>query len=47
MRSNPYHSEPCERWTLKGMLDLDNELKVGKDLWDFLENDGDYEELLN
>jgi len=29
------------------MLDLDNELKVGKDLWDFFGNDSTYEELLN
>ncbi|RLG24271.1 TdeIII family type II restriction endonuclease [Methanosarcinales archaeon] len=44
---NPYEPMPYERWTLKGMLDLDNELKVGKELWDFLGNDGAYEELLN
>jgi len=44
---NPYEPKPYERWTLKGMLDLDNELKVGKELWDFLGNDGTYEELLN
>ena len=44
---NPYEPKPYERWTLKGMLDLDNELKVGKELWDFLGNDGAYEELLN
>ncbi|RZB31045.1 MAG: hypothetical protein AEth_00999 [Candidatus Argoarchaeum ethanivorans] len=44
---NPYEPRPYERWTLKGMLDLDNELKVGKDLWDFFGNDGTYEELLN
>ena len=28
---NPYEPKPYERWTLKGMLDLDNELKVAKD----------------
>jgi len=44
---NPYEPRPYERWTLKGMLDLDNELKVAGDLWDFLGNDGAYEELLN
>ena len=44
---NPYEPKPYERWTLKGMLDLDNELKVAKELWDFLGNDGAYEELLN
>jgi len=29
------------------MLDLDNELKVADELWDFLGNDGAYSELLN
>ena len=44
---NPYEPKPYERWTLKGMLDLDRELKVAGELWDFLGNDGAYEELLN
>jgi len=44
---NPYEPKPYERWTLKGMLDLDNELKVAEELWDFLGNDCVYEELLN
>jgi type II restriction enzyme len=44
---NPYEPKPYERWTLKGMLDLDQELKVAEELWDFLGNDGAYEELLN
>ena len=44
---NPYEPRPYERWTLKGMLDLENELKVAAELWDFLGNNGAYEELLN
>lgn len=44
---NPYEPKPYERWTLKGMLDLDNELKVAEEFWDFLGNDGAYLELLN
>ena len=44
---NPYEPKPYERWTLKGMLDLENELKVAEELWNFLGNDGTYEELLN
>lgn len=44
---NPYDPKPYERWTLKGMLDLDNELKVAEEFWDFLGNDGAYSELLN
>jgi hypothetical protein len=44
---NPYEPKPYERWTLKGMLDLEKELKVAEELWDFLGNDGAYAELLN
>ena len=29
------------------MLDLDNELIVGKEFWDFLGGEGSYEELLD
>ncbi len=44
---NPYEPEPYQRWTLKGMLDLPNELKVANEFWDFLGGDGAYQELLN
>lgn len=44
---NPYEPKPYERWTLKGMLDLDNELKVGEEFWDFLGRKGSYLELLD
>ena len=44
---NPYEPNPYERWTMKGMLDIDHELKVAEEFWDFLGNDGTYEELLN
>ena len=44
---NPYEPKPYERWTLKGMLDLDQELKVADEFWDFLGGTGAYEELLN
>lgn len=44
---NPYEPKPYERWTLKGMLDLNNELKVAEEFWGFLGNDGAYSELLN
>ncbi|KJR43472.1 type II restriction endonuclease TdeIII [Candidatus Magnetoovum chiemensis] len=43
---NPYEPKPYERWTLKGMLDLDRELKVAAEFWDFLGADGAYLELL-
>jgi len=44
---NPYEPKPYNRWTMRGMLDLENELKVGKELWDFLGDTGAYEDLLN
>lgn len=44
---NPYEPRPYERWTLKGMLDLDNELKVANEFWDFLGGEGAYSELLD
>jgi type II restriction enzyme len=44
---NPYEPKPYERWTMRGMLDLPEELKVGKEFWDFLGGDGAYEELLD
>jgi len=43
---NPYEPEPYERWTLKGMLDLPNELKVAEEFWDFLGKDSAYSEIL-
>jgi len=44
---NPYEPQPYNRWTMRGMLDLDNELKVGNELWDFLGGVGAYEDLLD
>jgi len=44
---NPYEPEPYQRWTMKGMLDLDYELKVAEELWDFLGNGDIYTELLD
>ena len=44
---NPYEPKPYERWTLKGMLDLESELKVAEELWDFMGGTGAYSELLN
>lgn len=43
---NPYEPKPYERWTLKGMLDLNNELKVAEEFWNFLGGEGAYPELL-
>lgn len=43
---NPYEPEPYERWTLKGLFDLDNEVLVGVEFWDLLGGKGTYENLL-
>ncbi|MDX2077391.1 MAG: TdeIII family type II restriction endonuclease [bacterium] len=43
---NPYAPEPYTRWTLRGMLDLDNELYVAEQFWDFIGGDGSYDHLL-
>ncbi len=43
---NPYEPEQYNRWTMRGMLDLDNELKVGKEFWDFIGGKDSYEDLL-
>lgn len=45
---NPYYPEPYERWTLKGLYDLENgEILVGKEFWNFVASDDIYEELLD
>lgn len=44
---NPYEPEPYNRWTMRGMLDLQNELKVANEFWDFLGGQGTYQQLLD
>lgn len=44
---NPYEPEPYKRWTMRGMINIQNELKVAKELWDFIGGMGAYEELLD
>jgi type II restriction enzyme len=36
---NPYGSQPYNRWTMAGMLDLKNELMVAEEFWNFLSKD--------
>ena len=43
---NPYHPEPYERWTLKGLFDLNEEILIGQEFWNFLGGKGTFEELL-
>lgn len=44
---NPYHPEPYQCWTLKGMLDLPQELKVAEEFWDYLGGEGAFNDLLD
>lgn len=45
---NPYHPEPYERWTLRGLYDLKKgEILVGSEFWNFVAADNIYEELLD
>jgi hypothetical protein len=44
---NPYEPKPYSRWTMAGMLDLENELKVANEFWDFLGGEGSYDQLLD
>lgn len=44
---NPYEPKPYNRWTLKGMLDLEHEILVAEELWDFIGGGGTYTDLLN
>ena len=43
---NPYEPKPYNRWTMRGMIDLENELKVADEFWDFLGGIGTYQDLL-
>ena len=43
---NPYEPQPYNRWTMRGMLDLEHELKVGDEFWDFVGGEGSYQDLL-
>ncbi|HXH19190.1 MAG TPA: TdeIII family type II restriction endonuclease [Chitinophagales bacterium] len=44
---NPYEPKPYSRWTMAGMLDLNEELKVAEEFWDFLGGQGTYQQLLD
>lgn len=44
---NPYEPKPYARWTMKGMLDLQYEVKVAEEFWDFLGGKETYFDLLN
>jgi len=44
---NPQAPEPYKRWTLQGVYDIDNEIVVAEEFWDFLGGEGTYERLLD
>jgi len=44
---NPYAPKPYARWTMAGMLDLNQELKVAEEFWDFIGGKNTYEQLLD
>ena len=44
---NPYEPNPYNRWTMRGMLDLPQELKVAEEFWDFLGGAGAFQNLLD
>lgn len=43
---NPYEPKSYARWTMKGMLDLREEVKVAEEFWDFVGGQGAYADLL-
>ncbi|MDR2709683.1 MAG: TdeIII family type II restriction endonuclease [Elusimicrobiota bacterium] len=43
---NPYYPKSYERWTMAGMLDIEKELMVAEQFWDFLGGKGAYIDLL-
>lgn len=44
---NPYHPKPYDRFTLKGIFDIGEDVLVGKDYWDYLGGNNTYEDLLS
>lgn len=44
---NPYHPQPYRRWTLKGMFDLQHDVYVAEDFWNFLAGDDVHDDLLD
>ena len=44
---NPYEPESYQRWTLQGLFDLDNEIMVADEFWNFLGGEDTYDQLLS
>lgn len=43
---NPYEPQPYQRWTLQGLFDLQNEILVAEEFWNFLGGQHTYEDVL-
>ena len=44
---NPYEPKPYSRWTMAGMIDLEQELKVAEEFWNFVGGEDSYDALLD
>lgn len=44
---NPYEPKPYDRWTMRGIFDLQNEILVAEEFWDFVGGQGAYVDLLD
>jgi hypothetical protein len=44
---NPYEPKPYARWTMRGMFDIEKEVLVADELWDFIGGKGTYLDLLD
>lgn len=47
MPYNPYEPNPYDRWTMTGIFDIQEELLIAEELWNFLGGDGTYSDLLD
>ena len=43
---NPYHPEPYNRFTHRGVLESEKEFLIGEDYWDFLGGKGTFKDLM-
>jgi type II restriction enzyme len=43
---NPYEPREYNRWTMRGIFDLNHEVLVAAEMWDFIGGDGSYIDLL-
>ena len=43
---NPYEPEPYARWTMLGLFDIENEVLVADEFWNFLDGENTYTDLL-